>query len=224
MSFYINNTNPKRPGPITSNPVNGICEKVLIETTKVFDACLSQSTETGIILPVTSFNPANPAQPLTFISAQNQIGSEVTVTDIVIDRLEQTPNYANVSMTITIPLTVTYRDANGVIGTGTSSITIQKSTVLFVPQPSLTPINIIANASFSSTIGSYSAENTFTVTGCLQIVIKVTAVVDLLIPSYGYPVIPPCQACQNCTVCPGVNDLPLYPTATSGNINITRTI
>ena len=224
MSFYINNTNPFRPGPITSNPVNGICEKVLIETTKVFDACLSQSTETGIILPVTSFNPANPVQPLTFISAQNQIGSEVTVTDIVIDRLEQTPNYANVSMTITIPLTVTYRDANGVIGTGTSSITIQKSTVLFVPQPSLTPINIIANASFSSTIGSYSAENTFTVTGCLQIVIKVTAVVDLLIPSYGYPVIPPCQACQNCTVCPGVNDLPLYPTATSGNINITRTI
>ena len=224
MSFYINNTNPNSPGPITSNPVNGICEKVLIETTKVFDACLSQSTETGIILPVTSFNPANPAQPLTFISAQNQIGSEVTVTDIVIDRLEQTPNYANVSMTITIPLTVTYRDANGVIGTGTSSITIQKSTVLFVPQPSLTPINIIANASFSSTIGSYSAENTFTVTGCLQIVIKVTAVVDLLIPSYGYPVIPPCQVCQNCTVCPGVNDLPLYPTATNGNINITRTI
>ena len=224
MSFYINNTNPNRPGPITSNPVNGICEKVLIETTKVFDACLSQSTETGIILPVTSFNPANRAQPLTFISAQNQIGSEVTVTDIVIDRLEQTPNYANVSMTITIPLTVTYRDANGVIGTGTSSITIQKSTVLFVPQPSLTPINIIANASFSSTIGSYSAENTFTVTGCLQIVTKVTAVVDLLIPSYGYPVIPPCQACQNCTVCPGVNDLPLYPTATNGNINITRTI
>ena len=123
-----------------------------------------------------------------------------------------------------MPLTVTYRDANGVIGTGTSSITIQKSTVLFVPQPSLTPINIIANASFSSTIGSYSAENTFTVTGCLQIVIKVTAVVDLLIPSYGYPVIPPCQVCQNCTVCPGVNDLPLYPTATNGNINITRTI
>ena len=223
MSFYINNTNPNRPGPISGNPINGICEKVLIETTKVFDACVSQTTETGIILPVTSFNPANPALPLTFISAQNQIGADVTVTDIVVDRLEQTPNYANVTLTITIPLTVTYRDANGVIGTGTSSLTVNKSTVLFVPQPSMSPINIIANASFSSTIGSYTAENTFTVTGCLQIVIKVTAVVDLLLPSYGYPVIPPCQACQNCNVCPGVGDLPLYPTATSGaNININR--
>ncbi len=223
MSFYINNTNPNRPGPLSGNPINGICEKVLIETTKVFDACVSQTTETGIILPVTSFNPANPVQPLTYISAQNQIGADVVVSDIVIDRLEQTPNYANVSMTITIPLTVTYRDANGVIGTGTSSLVVQKSTVLFVPQPSMTPIEIKANATFSSTIGSFTAENTFTVTGCLQIVIKVTAVVDLLIPSYGYPVLPPCQACQNCNVCPGVGDLPLYPTATSSTtINANR--
>ena len=223
MSFYINNTNPNRPGPLSGNPINGICEKVLIETTKVFDACVSQTTETGIILPVTSFTPANPVQPLTYISAQNQIGADVVVSDIVIDRLEQTPNYANVSMTITIPLTVTYRDANGVIGTGTSSLVVQKSTVLFVPQPSMTPIEIKANATFSSTIGSFTAENTFTVTGCLQIVIKVTAVVDLLIPSYGYPVLPPCQACQNCNVCPGVGDLPLYPTATSSTtINVNR--
>lgn len=223
MSFYINNTNPNRPGPLSGNPINGICEKVLIETTKVFDACVSQTTETGIILPVTSFNPANPVQPLTYISAQNQIGADVVVSDIVIDRLEQTPNYANVSMTITIPLTVTYRDANGVIGTGTSSLVVQKSTVLFVPQPSMTPIEIKANATFSSTIGSFTAENTFTVTGCLQIVIKVTAVVDLLIPSYGYPVLPPCHACQNCNVCPGVGDLPLYPTATSSTtINVNR--
>ena len=223
MSFYINNTNPNRPGLLSGNPLNGICEKVLIETTKVFDACVSQTTETGIILPVTSFNPANPVQPLTYISAQNQIGSPVTVTDVVVDRLSDSPNYANVTLTITVPLTVTYRDANGVIGTGTSSITIQKSTVLFVPQPSMAPVDITATAAFSSTIGSYTAENTFTATGCLQIVIKVTAVVDLLIPSYGYPVIPPCQACQNCNVCPGVGDLPLYPTATSGTtININR--
>ncbi len=217
MSFYINNTNPNRPGPINGNAMGGICEKVLIETTKVFDACVSQTTETGIVLPVTNQNPASPALPLTFISATNQIGSSVTVSDIVIDRIDQNSNYANVSMTITIPLTVTYRDANGVIGTGTSSITINKSAVLFVPQPSFTPIDIKASAVFTSTIGTYTAENTFTVTGCLQIIVKVTAVVDLLIPSFGYPVIPPCQACQNCQACQGLSDLPLYPTASQLN-------
>ena len=225
MSFYINNTNPFRPGPIAGNPMNGICEKVLIETTKIFDACVTQTTETGVILPVTNFNPANPVLPLTYISATNQIGADVTVSDIVIDRLENNPNYANISMTITIPLTVTYRDANGTVGTGTSSLVVNKTAVLFVPQPSQSPINITAPAIFSSQIGTYTAENTFTVTGCLRIIVKVTSPVDILVPSYGYPVIPPCQVCDNCSnACRGLQDLPLYPSAVSAQTfnNITN--
>ena len=193
MSFYINNTNPNRPGPIGGNGLNGICEKVLIETTKVFDACVSQTTESGIILPVTNFNPPSPALPLTYISAQNTSLSTVTVSDITIDRIEQTPNYANVSLV--------------------------KSVVLFVPQPSLSPVNITANALFTSSIGAYTADNTFTVTGCIQVIVKVVSVVDLLIPSYGYPVIPPCQAPEPASSCPGFQNVPLYPTAT-----ISRTI
>ncbi|MBE7074062.1 MAG: hypothetical protein E7379_03120 [Clostridiales bacterium] len=216
MSFYINNTNQNRPGPINSNSLGGICEKVLIEATKVFDSCVSRSTESGILLNLTGNNPANPALPLTFISAETQIGSEVTVSDIVIDRIENNPNYANVSMNITIPITVTYRDANGVIGTATSSITISKCSMLFVPQPALSPVSITASAIFSSSIGAYNPENSFIVTACIQVLIKVTAQVDLLLPSFGYPVIPPCQACENNNAaCPGLDNLPLYPTATT---------
>lgn len=215
MSFYINNTNPNRPGPISGNALNGICEKVLIEATKVFDSCVSRTTETGVVLTLSGFNPANPTLPLTYISAQNQDGSEVVVSDLVIDRLENTPNYANVSMTVTIPLTVTYRDANGVIGTATSSVVVNKCAMLFVPQPSLSPVDIKVNAVFSSTNGTFSGEDTFTVIGCLQILIKVTAVVDLLLPSFGYPVIPPCHACETTTNCPALENLPLYPTATT---------
>ena len=164
---------------------------------------------------MTNFNPPSPALPLTYISAQNTTGSTVTISDITIDRIEQTPNYANVSMTITIPLTVTYRDSNGVIGTATSSVTLTKSVVLFVPQPSLSPVNITANALFSSSIGAYTADNTFTVTGCIEIIVKVVSVVDLLVPSYGYPVIPPCQAPEPANSCPGFQNMPLYPTATA---------
>lgn len=217
MSFYINNTNPNRPSPINSSNLNGICEKVLIETTKVFDACVTQTTETGIVLPLSGFNPANPALPLTFISAENQIGNDPVVTDLVVDRIDSTPNYANVSFNVVVPLTVTYRDANGVVGTASSSITVSKCSMLFVPQPSLSPIDIKVTATFSSQVGTFTGESAFTVTGCLQILIKVTAVVDLLIPSFGYPVIPPCQACQNERSCPGLDDLPLYPTATRTN-------
>ncbi len=86
-----------------------------------------------------------------------------------------------------------------------------------MPQPSLSPINITATATFASTIGTFSGENTFTVTGCIQILLKVTAVVDLLVPSFGYPVVPPCQQAPANSACQALADLPLYPTATSSN-------
>ncbi len=214
MSFYINNSNPNKPGPICGNAMNGICEKILIETTKVFDACICSSTETGIILQVTDFNPENPALPLTFVNAENSIGQNAVISDLVIDRLETCPNYANVSFTITIPVTVTYRDANGTLGTSSANITVSKSAILFVPQPALTPVDIVAVGTFSSRIGTFTAPNVFTLTGCIQIIVKVVSVVDVLVPSYGYPILPPCkQASQN--VCPGFQDLPIYPTATA---------
>ncbi len=211
MSFYINNQNTAKPGPIGNNGINGICEKVLIETTKVFDACACQSTETGVVLQVTNLNPANPTLPLTFVTAQTTTNA-ATISNLVIDRLDSCPNYANVSATITIPVTVTFRDANGVLGTGTATVVVNKSVILFVPQPSVAPINVTATAVFTSEIGSYISDTTFNVTACIQIILKVTAPVDLLVPSFGYPFIPPCQSAPE-TSCPGLN-VPLYPTAT----------
>ena len=213
MSFYINNNNPNRPGPICGNQMNGICEKVLIETTKVFDACVCSTTETGIILQLTGFNPANPVLPLTYISAENSSGATATISDLVIDRLDTCPNYANVSFVLTIPVTVTYRDASGVIGTASSTITVNKSVLLFVPQPAMTPVNISAVATFSSRIGTFTSPDIFTVTGCVRIIVRVTSVVDVLVPSYGYPTLPPCQTAPQ-QACPGVEDLPIYPIAT----------
>ncbi len=210
MSFYINNTNTAKPGPIGNSGLNGICEKVLIETTKVFDACVSQSTETGVVLQVTNLSPADPVLPLTYISSQATTNQAV-ISNLVIDRLDSCPNYANVSATITIPVTVTYRDANGVLGTGTATVVVNKSVILFVPQPSVAPISVTATALFSSETGTFTGDSTFTVTACIQIVLKVTAPVDILVPSFGYPFIPPCK-CAPESACPGLN-VPLYPTA-----------
>lgn len=213
MSFYINNTNQNRPGPINGSGMNGICEKILIETTKVFDACRCTTTEPGLLLPVTGFSPANPTLPLTYVSAETTVGVDPTVSDLVIDRLDTCPNYANVSFSVEIPITVTYRDANGVLGTATTTVTVTKSVVLFVPQPALSPVNVNVNALFSSRIGTFVSPDTFSVTGCIQIIVKVTSQVDVLVPSYGYPCLPPCQAMPTQT-CPGLQDLPIYPTAT----------
>ena len=212
MSFYINNTNPNRPGPICGNPNNGICEKALIEVTKVFDACVRNETVTGVPLTVTNFNPANPTLPLTFISAETDPTSQATISNVIIDRIADRPNYAYVSAKVTIPVIINYRDANGVLGTATSTYQTSQNVILFVPQPSLSPIQIKVVGTFSSTIGTFTAPDTFTLTACVQIILKVTAQVDMLVPSYGYPTIPACQAAPE-AVCPGAAELPLYPTA-----------
>ena len=212
MSFFINNNNQNRPGPISGNVTNGICEKALIETTKVFDACLSQTTETGVVLVVSNFEPANPTLPLTYISSEADPANPATISDHVVTRLADRPNFANITGNVTIPLIVTYRDANGILGTATSSVTYPINTVLFYPQSSLSPIRVEVTAQFRSQIGAYTGENQFTVTGCLQIIVKVVAEVLLLIPSYGYPCLPDCQASE-VNICPGVFDTPIFPTA-----------
>ena len=221
MSFYINNNNPNRPGPINGNAVNGLCEKILIETTKVFDAAVTSSTETGIVLQLSDFTPENPVLPLTYVSATTTEGEDAVISNLVIDRLETAPNFANVSFTLTIPVTVTYRDANGTLGTATSSIVVDKSVLLFVPQPAMTPVNITATATFSSRIGTFTSPDIFTATGCVRIIVKVVSVVDVLVPSYGYPCLPNAQSAP-VQSCPGLQDLPIYPTAT-GEATITNT-
>jgi hypothetical protein len=185
----------------------------LIETTKVFDACVCSTTETGVILQATGFNPESPVLPLTYISAENTTGESSTVSDLVIDRLDTCPNYANVSFVLTIPVTITYRDADGVLGTASSTITVKKAVLMFVPQPSLSPVNISAIATVSSRIGSFTSPDVFNITCCIRVIVKVTSVVDVLVPSYGYPTLPPCQTAPQ-QACPGLNDLPIYPTAT----------
>lgn len=219
MSFYINNNNQCRPGPNCGNVTTGICEKALLEVRKVFDECRSVTTDSVYTVTLTDFDPADPALPLTFISAASDPNNPATVSNVVIDRIDGRQNFANVSATVTVPIVVSYRDANGVLGTADATITETRNVVLFVPQPSITPVEITAFAAFSSISGTINAEGTTaTITGCLQIILKVVATVDILVPSYGYPVIPPCQQPQG-GVCPGIADLPLFPTAVSTTNN-----
>ena len=112
-----------------------------------------------------------------------------------------------------LTVVVTYTDANGITGTGTSTVTISQDVVLYVPQPSIMPINVTAFANVTSTIGSFTGDSTFAVTLCVTLILKVVADVDVIIPSYGYTPIPPCTPYTGDEVCPGMFEMPLYPTA-----------
>lgn len=133
-----------------------------------------------------------------------------TISNLAIDRLQDRQNCARVQCTVNIPLEVLYTDANGVEGVAKSQLTINEDVILFIPQPSVMPYNIEAVVSFVAPEGTYVNETTMTISGCLTVILKVVMEVELLVPSYGYCAIPPCQEYSH-EICTGFFELPLYP-------------
>ena len=223
MSFFTDSRPGIFPGT-TNNPLNGLCERIAVQVTKVFDACLYQAQLENYRLTVSNFNPENPALPLTYISAYST-NAPAQVTNLVITRFDDRPNFARVEADINIPVIVTYTDANGVTGTATATVTIHQDVIMYVPQPSIVPVNVVAFANVSSTIGTFIGENVFSVTLCVTLILKVVADVDVIIPSYGYTAIPPCTPFTGDEICPGAFEMPLFPTAVapqSSNSNNNR--
>ena len=211
MSFYTDSRPGIFPGQ-TNNPLNGLCERISIQATKVFDACMYQAQLENYQLTVSNFNPANPTFPLNYISTYST-NAPAQVTNLVITRFDDRPNFARVQADVNIPVIVTYTDANNVAGSATGTVTISQDVILYVPQPAITPINVVAFANASSTLGNFVGDNTFSITLCLTLILKVVAEVDVIIPSYGYTPIPPCTPFTGDEVCPGVFEMPLFPTA-----------
>ena len=210
MSFYTSNRSGCCPGVMSGNPLNGICEKACIQVDKVLDACMRQIQQTNVQVTLTNQNPENPTLPLTFVSATTN--GETTISNLVIDRLTEKPNFARVSFDAIVPLLVSYTDANGVAGTGETSITIPNDVILFIPQPSVVPYRIEVFGASSSPIGSYVESSTFSISACITLIIRVLVKSEILVPSYGYCSPPPAQEFTQ-EVCSGVFELPIFPTA-----------
>ena len=57
MSFYTESRTGLFPGQ-TNNIMNGLCERICIQVTKVFDACINQAQLENYRLTITNPNPA----------------------------------------------------------------------------------------------------------------------------------------------------------------------
>lgn len=209
MSFCNNNSTQDRcPGNINGNPMNGLCEKVCIQTTKIFDACMMQ-TSIDSTVTLTNLTPATPTQPLTFVSGTST-SSVGTITALTVTPIADRPGLSRVTTTISIPIQIAYTDADGVAGTGTGEISISQDVIMCVPSGSVISPVIAATVNMAAPRGTYVGENTFNITSCVTVILKVQADVNLLIPSYGYCRIPQCTEFSQ-DVCQGVFDLPLFP-------------
>lgn len=209
MSFFCNFQSDRCPGAISGNPINGLCEKVCVQVKKVFDACMQQVQLTDTVLTLTNFYPTTPTYPLTFVSARSTT-SQGTISNLLVEPIDERPHAARVKADVTIPVSVAYVDAAGVEGVATSSVTINKDVILNIPSASIMPYSVEAVVSLVSTQGTYTGENQFTIDACVTVILKIVMDVELLIPSYGYTAIPPCQEYTQ-EVCAGFFELPMYP-------------
>jgi len=192
-------------------------DKVCIQTKKVFDACLKQVTQENMTLMLTNTNPENPVVPLTFVSGRS-LSSVGVVTNLVVDRMPDKPKCGRVQCDVTIPVEVSYVDANGIEGSGTGNLVVHQDVVMSLPDPSIVPYEIEAVVSAVCPDGLFLGTATindeavlqFSVVTCISIILKIIIRVDIVIPAYGYAVIPPCQEFTQ-EVCEGFFDLPLFP-------------
>lgn len=192
-------------------------DKVCIQAKKVFDACLKQVTQEGVTLTLTNTTPADPVLPLTFKSGRST-SSVGAVSNLVIDRLPDRPKCGRVQCDVSIPVEVFYTDANGVDGSGTGFLTIKNDVVMSLPHASIVPYEIEAVVSAVCPDGFYLGTATindeivvqFSVISCISIILKLIITVDLIVPTFGYAVIPPCQEFTQ-EICEGFFELPLFP-------------
>ena len=209
MSFFSGNRQGCNPGPISGNPLSVLCEKACIQTRKVFDACMKQIQQENTQITLSGLTPAEPALPLTFVGCSTQT-NDVVINDLVVDRFDDKPCFARVTGSVSIPVTVNYTDANGVAGSGVGNISIPVDIVLYVPQPSVIPYQVTAFANAICAGGRFVDGSTFGIDLCITVIIRVVVDAELLIPTYGYCQIPPCQDFTQ-DICSGFFDLPLYP-------------
>ncbi|MBR2622867.1 MAG: hypothetical protein IKD15_01425 [Clostridia bacterium] len=209
MSFFSNFQSDKCPGSLTGNPLNGLTEKVCIQAEKIFDAGIKQSRVENYALTLTDLEPATVTYPLTFVSARS-VSAEATVTNLTVER-QADKQCARVQATVSVPLEVLFTDANGVDGTATATVTLPVDAFLYVPAPSIMPFSVRALVSVVAPDGIYDdATQGFNVSLCVTMIIKIAMSVEVLVPSYGYCMIPPLQEYSQ-EVCAGFFELPLYP-------------
>lgn len=173
------------------NITDGLCCRMVIETKRVFDGCAF--TDENITLTLTTVQPI--PQDAVFVSAR-VLSSEFV--DFTIS--SGTNGCCRVCGDVLTRFAVTY-SSNGTLTTIEATHREARSLLLHLPDGnSLVPYTIEAQTYMSIGSGAIIGQNAVSITGCMLQIIKVTAPVDILIPTYGYCKYPPCTG----SMCEGI--------------------
>lgn len=228
MSFYsYKNANSTHcPCSLSSGEIlNGLNERVCIQVQRVYDSCLyqeqlSQQRVTLVsygLVPSGGDNGAQqaectqPVMPITFESCRSTT-TEGTIRNLSVERLCDRPCFARVKGQIDLPIDILFTDSACREYIGRGVVTVDRDVLLSIPDESIVPYTIEAMVSAICVSGTYVGNNVFELEVCVTVVLKVLSKVEMLVPSYGFCEVPPCEEFAD-SVCDEFFSLPLFPQA-----------
>ena len=225
MSFYsYKNANSTHcPCSMTGSEVlSGLNEKICIQVQRVYDSCLYQEQLSSQKVTLVSYglvpgcgdqgdNCSQPVMPITFESCRSTT-TEGVIRNLSVERLCDRPCFARVRGQIDVPIDILFTDANGREYIGRGVITVDRDVLLSIPDESIVPYTLEAMVSAICVSGTYIGNNIFELEICVTVLLKVLAKVEILVPSYGYCEVPPCEEFAS-SVCDEFFSLPLFPQA-----------
>ena len=226
MSFYSykNANSTQCPCSVNANEVlSGLNERVCIQVQRVYDSCLYQEQLSSQRVTLVSYGLvpcghgeqsdacSQPVMPITFESCRSTT-TEGVIRNLSVERLCDRPCFARVRCQIDVPIDILFSDANGREYIGRGIVTVDRDVLLSIPDESIVPYSIEAMVSAICVSGTYVGNNIFELEVCVTAILKVLAKVEILVPSYGFCEVPPCEEFAD-SVCDEFFSLPLFPQA-----------
>lgn len=225
MSFYSykNAHSSSCPCSVSGSEVlSGLNEKICIQVQRVYDSCLYQEQLSQQRITLVSYGLvpscsgetdacSQPVMPITFESCRSTT-TEGVIRNLSVERLCDRPCFARVKCQIDVPIDILFSDANGREYIGRGVVTVDRDVLLSIPDESIVPYTIEAMVSAICVSGTYIGNNIFELEVCVTAILKVLAKVEILVPSYGYCEVPPCEEFAD-SVCDEFFSLPLFPQA-----------
>ena len=132
------------------------------------------------------------------------------ISNLSVERMTDRPQFARVRCTVDVPLDVLFLDQRCQEWMGQTVIKVDKDILLCIPDDSIIPFTLESLVSAICVSGSYIGNCSFDITVCVTVVLKVLAECDILIPTYGFCQVPPCEEFAE-NVCDEFFSLPLFP-------------
>ena len=161
-----------------------------------------ENAETAECLP-------QPCGTWTFESCRSST-TEGVISNLSVDRLCDRPQFARVKGDVSIPIDVLFIDQKCQEWMGQATLRVSKDVLLAIPDESIVPFTLESLVSAICVSGRYVGNCKFQITICVTVVLKILAEVEVMVPSYGFCEIPPCEEFAE-SVCDEFFSLPIFP-------------